>query len=193
MQISQVSFGKKIPKYNCQIQNKQTGNLEPATFYEVDCKDENDYEIIKDLGERWTFTNNISANMHIKYIHETYLREKSPNSFYIIENKEGEILGVSEIENKNNIYDVKYIESKPHSNYKYVGHNMMAGIGKEFLDKRGIELTVLAPVDEAMPFYRRLGFERFGCFSFRMCPQGANSMIKNVERRTQSKLIDINA
>lgn len=193
MNITQVSFGQKIPKYTCKIQNKQTGKLEPATFYEVDCKDEDDYERIRNLDKHWVFTNNLSDDMTVKHVRERYLHKKSNNSFYIIENKAGEVVGVSEIENDDNFHNVKYIESEPHNKYKYVGQNMMAGIGKEFLDKRGIELTVLAPVDDAMPFYKRLGFECFGGFSFRMCPQGANAMIKNVERRTKSKLIDINA
>lgn len=193
MNIAQISFGQKIPKYNCKIQNKQTGELEPATFYEVDCKDEEDYKRIENLGRRWIFNESVSEDMNIKHVNETFLGVKSRNSFYIIENKDGELLGISEVENNNNKHDVRYIESKPHNEYKYVGQNMMAGIGKEFLNKGGSILTVLAPIDDAMPFYRKLGFEHFGPFSFKMCPEGANSMIKNIERRTQSKLIDINA
>jgi len=37
-----ISFGKKIPLSQCQIQNKETGNFEKATVYELDCKDKND-------------------------------------------------------------------------------------------------------------------------------------------------------
>ena len=42
MQINSISFGKKIPKYKCQIQDKETGKFVDATFCEIDCKDEKD-------------------------------------------------------------------------------------------------------------------------------------------------------
>ena len=43
-----ISFGKKIPIAQCQIQNLATKKFEPATIYELDCHDESDLlEVVK--------------------------------------------------------------------------------------------------------------------------------------------------
>lgn len=198
MQISQVSFGKKIPKYQCKIQNKQTGNFEPATFFEVDCKDKQDYKRIKDLDDSWTFSYYLSEDMEKKYIQEKHLKrkskkqEKSKNSFYILEDKNEKILGISEVGNNKEIHEIKFLESNTNNKYKYVGQNLMAGIGKELLNKDGTTLTLLA-LEEAVPFYKKLGFEHFSIFRMEMQKEDIKSMIEKVENNTQSPLIYIEA
>ena len=77
-----ISFGRKIPRYTCQIQNKYTGSYIPATIYEYNCKDESDYEEVNSLNRRWAFKENIGRNMEAKHFVQTYLNEKSNSSFY---------------------------------------------------------------------------------------------------------------
>ena len=80
-----------------QIQNLQTGKFELATVFELDCKDETD--ILETIVPQtsWTYAKDINKNMCEKYIKQQN-GEKSNTSFYILQNKSGETLGMAQTE-----------------------------------------------------------------------------------------------
>lgn len=187
-----VSFGKKIPKMQCQIQKKATGEFIPATFYEVDCKDEKDFLEIRRLDRKWNFKNDIAKNMEQKHSVQKYLKEKSNTSFYIMQDNKGEIIGIAQIKTVNGISDINYLTTKPRNEYKFVGQTMIASIGKESLQKGNFQLTITTAIDEAMDFYRKkCGFKKYGKYILRMNQNQIQKTIKNIEARTEAPIINI--
>ena len=150
-----ISFGRKIPKIRCQILEKETGKFTPATVYEIDCKDEADFLEIKRLDRRWHFKSDIAKNMEQKHAVQTYLKQKSNLSFYAIQDKNNELVGLAQTKTVNGITDINYITTKPRNEYKYVGQTLVAAIGKEALKKGNTQLTITTSIDEAVDFYRK--------------------------------------
>ena len=62
-----ISFGRKIPIIKCQIQDTDTGKFEPATVYQIDCKDESDVLEIRNLPDTWQYKLGIAKNMDRKH------------------------------------------------------------------------------------------------------------------------------
>lgn len=189
MKVSQISFGRKIPRYTCQIQNKQTGEYIPATFYEYNCKDESDYEEIHNLDRKWTFKDKIAHNMEIKHGVQTYLKEKSNSSFYAIQVGK-ELIGITQVTTCNGTSNIDYITTKPRNEYKYAGQTMIACAGKELLKKNGYLMTVATAIDDAYPFYRKIGFHEFGDHLFRMNRDDISTLIEITEVETEAPILD---
>ena len=185
MQINSISFGKKIPKHKCQIQDRETGKFVDATFYEIDCKDEKDSIEISRLSRKWSFKDLISDHMAMKHAVQTYLHQKSNSSFYTIQDENNEIVGISEINKKNGIYDIKYIESEPRGKYAYIGQSMISSIGKELLKQNGRQLIVSSAIDEAIDFYKKLGFTQYNESLFRINQDGIKNLINSTDEKTQ--------
>ena len=101
-----ISFGRKIPKIQCQIQSKETGKFIPATVYEVDCKDEADFQEIRKLDRKWHFRNDIALGMEQKHAIQTYLKQKSNVSFYAMKDNKGELIGLAQTKTVNGITDI---------------------------------------------------------------------------------------
>ncbi len=190
MNINPISFGKKIPVAKCKVQDKNTGKFIPATFYEYDCKDESDFLEIKNLSRKWTFKKHIANNMEIKHAVETFWGEKSNSHFYVMEDANKEILGICQVDEKNEFYNIDYIESKPYNKYKYVGQSMIASIGRKLLKNKGQVLLVRTPVDDAMDFYLNLGFTPFGDFMFKMLRPAISKLVHETEEKTNT--LDLN-
>ncbi len=187
-----ISFGKRIPKMQFQIQRKDTNEFEPAIFSEVDCKDEEDYSEVKSLDRRWTFNEHIAKGIAQKSTSQKYLREKSNISVYEMQDRNGHIIGIAQTQTRNGVCNIEYIESKPNNEYRYVGQSMVAAIGKETLDKKCYKLTVDAPVDDAMPFYiNACGFRKQGEFSLKMNIAQMCKLIKQTELNTLSPIINL--
>ena len=90
-----ISFGQKIPITQTQILNKRTGSFEKATVFELDCSDETDLlETMKSPGN-WIYARSINNNMLEKYL-QLKNGEENDSSFYVLENKDGETLGMAE-------------------------------------------------------------------------------------------------
>ena len=189
MQITSISFGRKIPRYTCQIQDKRTGEYIPATIYEYDCKDERDIEEIKKLDRRWTFKDNIAHFMDIKHSVQTYFNEKSNDSFYSMQVGK-DIVGLAQICTSNGISNIDYITTKPRNEYKYVGQTLIAGIGKQILKKNGYQMTVSTAIDDAIPFYKKIGFRDFGSLLFRMNKEDIKTLIEITELQTEAPILD---
>lgn len=189
MQISSISFGRKIPRYSCQIQNKQTGEYVPATVYEYNCKDESDAESIRNLDRRWTFRDNIADKMDTKYVVQTYFNQKSNNSFYSIQVGK-DVIGLAQVNTLNGTSNIDYIMTKPRNEYKYAGQTMVACIGKELFKKNGYLMTVTTAIDDAYPFYRKIGFHEYGDHLFKMNRDDISTLIEITEFETDSPILD---
>ena len=89
MNISPVSFGKKIPISNCKVVDKKENKLINATLYEYDCKDLGDYYDVKDLKGRWNFKDMIAEEIYIKFfksmagIQKDYIKILKQHSFML--------------------------------------------------------------------------------------------------------------
>ncbi|MBQ8886983.1 MAG: GNAT family N-acetyltransferase [Candidatus Gastranaerophilales bacterium] len=189
MKVSQISFGRKIPRYTCQIQNKQTGEYVPATFYEYNCKDESDIDEVRNLDRRWAFRNNIANKMDIKHTVQTYFNQKSNDSFYSIQVGK-EIIGLTHISTFNGVSNVNYITTKPRNEYKYAGQTMLACAGKELLKKNGHQMTVTTAIDDAYPFYSKVGFHEHGDHLYRMNRDDISTLIERTEFETDAPILD---
>lgn len=192
MNISSISFGRKIPRYTCQIQEKETGKYVPATIYEYDCKDEGDYLEVKSLGHNWCFRDNIAKCMDKKHTTQAYFHEKSNDSFFALQTGK-DILGLIQVCTLNGISNIDYITTKPHNPYKYVGQTMIAAAGKRLLKKDGYQLTVETAIDDAAPFYKKIGFKEFGKFPFeiyRMNKNEIETLIEITELTTDAPILD---
>lgn len=188
----QISFGRKIPKIQCQILKKETGEFIPATVYEIDCKDEADFLAIKKLDRKWHFKSDIAKNMEQKHAVQTYLKQKSNLSFYAMHDKNNELVGLAQTKTVNGITDINYITTKPRNEYKYVGQTLVAAIGQEALKKGNTQLTITTSIDEAVEFYRKkCGFKKYGKYILRMNPEQIQKSINNVEERTQAQFINL--
>lgn len=189
MNISSISFGRKIPRYTCQILDKTTDKYVPATIYEYNCKDESDIEEIKKLDRKWIFKDNIVHGMNVKHSVQTYFKEKSNDSFFSIQVGK-DIVGLAQICTLNGISNIDYITTKPRSEYKYVGQTLIAGIGKHMLKKDGYQMTVNTAVDDAIPFYKKIGFHESGDYLFRMNRNDIETLIEITEFQTEAPILD---
>lgn len=192
MNISPLSFGKRIPIAKCQIQEKETGKFVPATIYEVDCTDKEDFLEIKNLDRKWSFKYWIGENMDMKHSLKTELNEDCNLSFYQIRDEKGELLGISQVKEMGGTHDLSFIDTKPRNPYRYTGQAFLAGIASSVLKKDGFRLIVTNPIDEAADFYRNTcGFELLGDYIFKMNRSQIKDFIARTEERTQAPLINL--
>ena len=189
MQVSTISFGRKIPRYTCQIQNKQTGEYVPAIVYEYNCKDESDADEVRKLDRRWTFRDEIANKMDVKHVVQTYFNQKSNSSFYSIQVGK-ELIGLTQISTYNGVSNVDYITTKPRNEYKYAGQTILACVGKEILKKNGNQMTVTTAIDDAYPFYKKIGFREYGDHLYRMNKDDISTLIEITELTTESPILD---
>ncbi len=187
-----ISFGKRIPKMQFQIQKKDTKEYVPAVFSEVDCKDEDDYNEVKNLDRKWTFRNHIAQAIEEKDVVQRFFKQKSNKSIYEMHDEQGQLIGIAQTQTRNGICNIEYIETKPNNEYKYVGQAMVTAIGCETIARNGYTLTVLTPIDEAIPFYTNAcGFKVFGDFFLRMNQSQILELIKRTEQKTNASIIDL--
>ena len=106
--------------------------------------------------------------------------------------EQGQLIGIAQTQTKNGICNIEYIETKPNNEYKYVGQAMVTAIGRETIARNGYTLTVLTPIDEAIPFYTNAcGFKVFGDFFLRMNQNQILELIKRTEQKTNASIIDL--
>lgn len=192
MKNSPVSFGKKIPLYNCQVLNKQTGKYVPATFYEYDCKDREDSVEIKNLEKKLVFRNHIAKNMENRYEDQLKGSKKTYPSVYTIM-AENSTIGLAQVDDTKSKNNLDFISTSQDGSYKYAGQTMVACIGKQSLKKNKNKLTVEIPTYQAVPFYEKLGFTREGESLLKIGKNGILNLIKKTEQTTQSPILDIEA
>ena len=189
----QVSFGQKIPIALGQIQNKQTGEFEQATIYEVDCKDEYDYIETRNDSKDWNFPFEFWRNMQRKYFIWKEHKAVEPNHFYILQNQDYKTLGRIQVdENNDKKYTVEWLDTKTNNGYKYVGQNLLAASAREVLRQYGKSFVVLSAFDDAVPFYLdTCQFTDCGKYGFHMDEKQMQEFIARTEKRTNGPIIDL--
>lgn len=191
MNLSPVSFGAKIPIAQCKVQDKKTKQFEPVTICRVDCKDSSDIKEIEDLSGNWRFKQRIVKDMQDKHRLQRFGEDDGYNSFYVIQDKDDKILGMSETEEiDDGIHNINYIETK--SQKRFVGQVLIAAIGQDVINQYGKALTVTEPEGDAYEFYTDVcGFEDIDDEYLKMNSRQINNFIEQTEDRTNCMLFDI--
>ena len=188
-----ITFGKKIPIARCQIQNLTTGKFEPATVFELDCKDESDlFETVKPNNE-WKYAAYIHDNMCDKVDFQKVFGNDDSNSFYILQNQQGETLGMSQLEEiYDGAFDLGYLDTKKDKNYKYVGQVLLATIAREVSKKASDIFTIYGAVDSAKDFYVKICGFKIGEFDMPYLQiEEIPAFVKQTEDRIHSSIIDL--
>lgn len=194
MNIQNISFGRKIPLTECKVKNLETKKFVPVTFYEVDCQDYKEIEDIRDSKGKWNFMGPILYNMDSKHMWLQKNSGENPYKFYILENKAGEILGISQTENKDNNITVKFLDSGRNKEYKYVGQTMLASMGQQVVNNGGTSLNIMNPTIDAYPFYtKNCKFEETENSELTMNPNQIKKFIRRTQFRTHSRILDSKA
>lgn len=184
-----ISFGKKIPIMQCQVQSLKTGNFVPSTVYEYDCKDNNDAFDINDIDGYWIF----KPQIFHQALDKTQLPKKYINTrIYSLETKQGETLGmmVTDKDKENN--DIDVLENKFMSGYKYVGTNLITAAAQETLKQDYEKLTIKHPIPEVRTFYiEKCGFRETDTRPLELNREELPELIKHTEAKTKTKIIDL--
>ncbi len=203
MNVNPISFGRKIPLYQSQVKNIQSDEYEPVTISEYDCKDTDDIEDMGNLGFKWKYACCLFYDMQNKYRYlknpHIYNKRDFPIKFYVMNNKNGNIIGICETENddENNGINIMFLESRKDKKYKYVGQTMLAAAGKIIQKNNRENLYVNNPAVVALSFYtQKCGFnpvcnDRFS--PLKMNSSQITDFIKRTEEKTGSEMIDLQA
>ena len=196
MRVSAVSFGKKTPIMQSKIRDVWNRKQADVTLCEYDCKDYSDVKEILDKCDDWTYGSSFANDMNKKRERYYEGREQYPNNFYVMEDKNKNIIGICETINIGEDTNIEYIESERDSGYKYIGQTMLAMVGKILLDRGGKNLCVGNPYPGAVNFYTdKCGFEKINdddnFFTLYMDDFQVNDFIKSVQRKTGSEILDI--
>ena len=188
-----IVFGRKIPIIQTQIQNNKTGCFEPATVFELDCHDEQDLLETLKPSTKWIYAKQINQNMLKKYTQIKQGNGKNTDTFYILQNKYGETLGMAQTQKmKKNAFNLALIDTKKDKDYKFVGQTLLASISKDIINKSGIRLSIFEPIQSAVPFYDSVcGFQNFGDMFLSADIRQMNTFIKKTEHQTSAPLINL--
>ena len=188
-----ISFGKKIPIAQCQIQNIKTNKFEPAIIYELDCRDESDLLEARKPKSKWEYAKYIHENMCDKYRYGSFSQDFDGCYFYILQDKNGKTLGMAQTEEiYEDAFDLAYLDTKKEKNYKYVGQTLLAAVAREVQKKSGDILSVFGAVDSAMDFYKKTCGFKIGEFDRPyILYEEIPNFIKQTESRTNAPLIDL--
>ncbi len=187
-----ISFGKKVPLTQCQIKNIEKNKFVSATFCEVDCKDKEDIREIANLTGKWNFKSTIIRNMQIKHDTQDVLSAEELPSFYILQDDNGLIIGLSQVKKDGKNLSVQFIESIRDNKYKYVGQIMLAALGLDTIQHNGDKLIISSPTENATPFYiDKCGFKKRYDGNLKMNAKHIQRFIRQTQKKTQAPLIDI--
>ena len=203
-----ISFGKKIPLINCQIQDKTTGNFIPATLSEYDCKDEQDILEIVFTGKQWYFSEAIIKNMGKKFklnklfeenplLKKTKFR-KEPKSkdeyekrFFVMQLEDGRTVGICQGQNKDSSLKLDYLESQ-NINYRFIGTTILASLGIKTLQEGNNSITIDSGTTESEDFYTdKCGFKHYTDDTFKLDKKHIKKLIKQTQKETQSPIVDL--
>ena len=189
----QISFGARIPVSRCNIfSNKDAQRLERATMYEIDCKDEDDFEYVNNVGN-WDYKVSICGDISSKYESFKYpslytdedKKYFEKNKFYSIENKNGEVLGLCETTFPEGCINIEYLESSPGRGYEYAGQNMVANVSRAALNS-GKTAIVRNPAITARKFYTKICKFKEAKDSWTLVQprENAEEFLREVEQKT---------
>ena len=188
-----ISFGKKIPIAQCQIQNIKTGEFEPATVYELDCTEESDLLETRKPKSNWEYANYIHENMSDKYRYGSFSQDFDDCYFYILQDKNGNTIGMAQTEEiYEDAYDLAYLDTKKGKPYTFVGQTLLATVAREVQKKSGDILSVFGAVDSAINFYQKVCGFKIGEFDKPyISAEDIPNFIKQTEERTNAKIINL--
>ncbi len=191
MTINSISFGRQIPLIKCHIKDKEQNKFVPATFYELDCSDEQDIETIQDMPGRWGFRNSILCTMRdIMELPESQRKYKN-YSFYILKKDDGQIVGLSEVSKEGKDKVLQYIESSNRDKYKYIGQTMLASIADIAKQEKCERVYIPNALKEAYDFYVKCGFKPCGEQTLSLPSRKAKKLKKIAEANTSAPIINL--
>ncbi len=193
MQIHSVSFGKKIPVAACRVKNNQTGKFERAKLYEYDCKDIEDLKEFASLPDYWGFKNAILSGMCEKKVALDKHNVSTGVSYYVLKDNQDETIGICSAKNDSDDYGVKLIQTTPTKSHKYTGQAMLAALALVGLNENRTKFEIRYPTDEAMMFYTdKCGFKKGESkYHLEMDRRGMKKLVRNVQARTRSQIVDL--
>lgn len=202
VQIS-PSFQKKLVAKANVLKEKQPC---PVSIYELTKKEDKDYFENLTFDAKWGLSE-FADDIAWDFKRSKYLGKKL--DFYSMEDKDGNCLGIVEVDNsKRHKQNIKYIESIPENSkkreisyalekeklqYSYIGETMLAFLAKQQKSKiRQKEIVVKSPLAQARNFYLKSYF----CFddkemflgSMHLPRENEISLIEDNEKHTQSKI-----
>lgn len=184
MQLSSISFGKKIPIMQCKVQNRKTNNFVPSTIYEYDCKDPNDAKEIDKISDLWIFKPEF---YHLAKDKFQFPQKHNNTKIYSLETSDGNILGLINFSNNENINNIDILETKPFSGHKYVGRLLIAAVAKRTLINGYKKLTVDHPMRTAVDYYtKECGFKETDGIPLEMDRLQMKKFIKESKEKTQT-------
>lgn len=152
-----ISFGRKIPITRCYIQDKNTGMNSNAGIFELDCKDKEDINTVKDAEGFWIYKPTILYYMREKYFAQNGISYGSPNKkFYVLEDTNKKVLGVCQFYDREDDVYIDFLESNRDSGYKYAGQSILAAIGLYTLHNNKKRMVIKVATNEALPFYKKV-------------------------------------
>lgn len=202
VQIS-PSFQKKLVAKANVLKEKQPC---PVSIYELTKKEDKDYFENLTFDAKWGLSE-FADDIAWDFKRSKYLGKRL--DFYSMEDKDGNCLGIVEVDNsKRHKQNIKYIESLPENSkkreisyalekeklqYSYIGETMLAFLAKQQKSKiRQKEIVVKSPLAQARNFYLKSYF----CFddkemflgSMHLPRENEISLIEDNEKHTQSKI-----
>ena len=202
VQIS-PSFQKKLVAKANVLKEKQPC---PVSIYELTKKEDKDYFENLTFDAKWGLSE-FADDIAWDFKRSKYLGKKL--DFYSMEDKDGNCLGIVEVDNsKRHKQNIKYIESLPENSkkreisyalekeklqYSYIGETMIAFLAKRQESKLiPKQIVVQSPLAHARNFYLKSYF----CFddkemflgSMHLPRENEISLIEDNEKHTQSKI-----
>ena len=195
MNISSISFGKKIPTVNCKVKNNETGKYVPATLYEYNCQDIEDIKEVENIPNKWGFKDFILNGMKTKKAAREKYGIDTETSFFVLKDPNDRTIGLSYLYTRDNELAVKFIQTDPEKLYKYAGQAMLAGHALTAVNDHYDKFTVRFATDEATPFYiHKCGFKRSkDIYSLEMQAKDVKKFLTKMFFRTHGKIEDIRA
>ena len=192
MNVSLISFGKKIPVSECNVKDLRTRKFVPVKMYEYDCLDQSDIDEVKSLPDTFDYKNAISTEMRTKKnAKEKYFLDTGV-SHYVMQTKEGETLGIASLQKDDESWGVKFLQTSQHSTHKYIGQTMLATIAKMALTDCKKRFEIFFPTDSAMGFYtKKCGFKpEDGAYHLQMFPKDMKKLIFKTQLKTRAQIVD---
>ena len=188
-----ISFGQRIPTATCNILDKKENKFVPALICEYDCYDKSDINKIASVDGDWDHKDTIVDNMKSK--HSDIKCNRANNTrIYTLENEDGDILGLTCVDDLEKNVEVRFIESRCDHRYKYVGQNLLASLGQGVLNGRQNRLIIRSAVASAFDFYEKVcGFKDIGKSDLEMNRFDIHKFIKRTEERTQTSMVNFRA
>ena len=192
MNVSLISFGKKIPVSACKVKDLRTGKFVPVKMYEYDCLDQSDIDEVQSLPDSFNYKTSILKEMSAKKIAKEKYFLDTGVSHYVMQTKEGETLGIASLQKNDESWGVKFLQTSQHSSHKYIGQTMLASMARMALTDSKKRFEIYFPTDSAMDFYtKKCGFRpEEGSYHLQMFQKDMKKLIFKTRLKTRADIVD---